>query len=63
MLAPINQLKPGREFETDRYLISIEERDDGNQPCPRPSFAVNDPTMRNRPKSGVYQQIIFSLTS
>ncbi|CAF0961344.1 unnamed protein product [Rotaria sordida] len=50
----IDDLKPGREFETDRYLISIEESNNDNQPCPRPSFAVNDPTMRNKPKSAAF---------
>lgn len=51
------KIKPGREFETDRYLISVEESND--QPCPKPSFAVNDPTMKNKPKSSVRIQIIF----
>lgn len=47
------QLKPGREFETDRYLITVEESHHDNQPIPRPSYAVQDPTMKNRPKSAV----------
>ncbi|CAF2524177.1 unnamed protein product [Rotaria sp. Silwood2] len=50
----IDDIKPGREFETDRYLISIEENNNDNQPCPRPSFAVNDPTMKNKPKSAAF---------
>ncbi|CAF3795467.1 unnamed protein product [Adineta steineri] len=50
----IDDIKPGREFETDRYLISVEESNDDNQPCPRPSFAVKDPTMKNKPKSAAF---------
>jgi hypothetical protein len=53
------KIKPGREFETDKYLISVEESNDNDQPCPKPSFAVNDPTMKNRPKSAVYASLIF----
>ncbi|CAF0964095.1 unnamed protein product [Adineta ricciae] len=47
----IDDIQPGREFETDRYLISVEESNLNDQPCPRPSYAVNDPTTKNRPKS------------
>ncbi|CAF1204601.1 unnamed protein product [Rotaria sp. Silwood1] len=50
----IDDIKPGREFETDRYLITVEESNNDNQPCPRPSFAVNDPTMKNKPKSAAF---------
>jgi hypothetical protein len=47
------KIQPGREFETEKYLITVEASNDNDQPCPKPSFAVNDPTMRNRPKSAV----------
>ncbi|CAF1225359.1 unnamed protein product [Adineta ricciae] len=47
----IDDIQPGREFETERYLISVEESNLNDQPCPRPSYAVNDPTTKNRPKS------------
>ncbi|UJR30621.1 hypothetical protein I4U23_018146 [Adineta vaga] len=50
----IDDIQPGREFETDRYLISVEESNHDNQPCPRPKFAVNDPTMKNKPKSAAF---------
>ena len=52
------KIKPGKEFETDRYLISVEEGNNDTHPCPRPTFAVNDPTMKNKSKSAVSIQII-----
>ena len=55
-------MKPGREFETDRYLITIEGSYNEDQPCPRPSFTVTDPTMRNKPKTAVGAYIFFDIS-
>jgi hypothetical protein len=53
------KIKPGREFQTERYLITVEESNNDTQPPPRPSFTVDDPTMRNKPKSAVCMHINF----
>ncbi len=55
------KIQPGSEFETERYLITVEEsNNDEHQSCPRPSFIVNDPTMKNKPKAAVCMRVIFN---